>query len=187
MDQYAAIDVDRARTASRTAADISWVPCSQVGGNPCRLVTRGCRCPRVSLLQASPDPVLGARGPECGHDPSVQRTCLRRLPDMKPTGWTAYRPSNHTGKRACLIPVTPVYMVDQPLTAQPELTGFAPDGERAPKSVLRHRIVGCVQDSFPDDEGILLQEWTTKHLPGLATSSPTRPARSTTPAGSSCS
>ena len=34
-----------------------------------------------------------------------------------------------------------VYMVDQPLTAQPELTGFAPDGERAPKSVLRHRIV----------------------------------------------
>ena len=32
-------------------------------------------------------------------------------------------------------------MVDQPLAAQPELPGFGPDGERAPTSVLRHRIV----------------------------------------------
>ena len=91
VDQHAAIDVDRARTASRTASDTSWVPCCQVGGNPCSVVTRWCRCPWGSLLQASPDPVPGARGPDRGHDPSVERTCLRRMPDTKPTGWTAYR------------------------------------------------------------------------------------------------
>ena len=53
------------------------------------------------------------------------------------------------------------------MIAQQELPGFGPDPERPPKSLLRQQIDEFVEESFPDDEGILLADGYDEALVGF--------------------